>query len=279
MISCCVTGLRLMHRPLATHVFVHPEFYTLSLQDAAHKVTAMFNDTTPLDKSVFRLCIAVVLRHYGLLHPDVFTPPYAPRKLDEMEAVDFAEEVAAAFQIQTWASSQIRVQVAELTDCTCRAIMEGVTHDSTSFVVAAINSLPTSLSQQLYSWTETASRLSQSLDDMAFSHEDIGHIIRVLLHLVALDQPQDEEPIETYSLMDSRAERLIRDRPALFKSVSDLCGHPAFSPSERRMLKLLTQRAPKIILKPIESPLVDNGHLSTRLAELRAQKGVTHGKV
>ena len=273
MHHCCVTGLRLLHRPIAASVYVHPEFYTLSLSDAAHKITAMYNDSTPLDKTVFRLCFAVVLRHYGILHPDVYTPPYTPKKLDEIEAVDFAEEVAAAFQIQTWATAQIRVQVAELTDCTARAVMEGVSHDSTSFVVAAINSLPTSLSQQLYSWAETASRLSQSLEDLNFTVEEIGHVVRVCLHLAALESPQDTEPDATYELLSSRASRLMLERASLFSAVSECYKtYPNFSPSEKRLLKLIQYRAPTVLLKQIESPLLNINTLSTRLAELRARK-------
>lgn len=267
---CCVTGLRLLHRPLAARLYVHPEFYTLSMHDAAHVITAMYNGAAPLDKQIFRLCFAVVLRHYGLLYADIYTPPYEPKRLDEISSVDFIEEVAAAFQIQAWASSQIRVQVAELTDCTARSVMEGVTHDSTSFVVATINSLPTSLSQQLYSWAETASKLSQTLADLCFQVDDIAHIVRVCLHLVALDAPLDEEPPDTYALMSSRVDRLMTERTTLFKAVGEL-GATYFSPSEKRMLKLLSQRAPRLPhnIQPVNSPLVDSGYLKSRLAELR----------
>ena len=269
--NCCVTGLRILHRPLVARVYVHPEFYTLSLHDAAHAITAMYNGTIPLDKQIFRLCFAVVLRNYGLLHMDIFTPPYEPTKLDDTSSIDFMEEVAAAFQVLSWASTQIRLQVAELTDCTARSIMEGVTHDSTSFVVAAINSLPTSLAQQLYSWSETASRLSQSLDDMNFQVDDISYIVRVCLHLVALDTPLEDEPYDTYVLMEGRVRRLIAARASLFKSVNELSLVP-FSASEKRMLKLLSGFAPTVVLAPLQSPLVDSGNLKIRLAELRTGK-------
>jgi len=267
---CCVTGLRLLHRPLAARLYVHPEFYTLSLHDATHAITSMYNGTSPLDKQIFRLCFAVVLRNYGLLHLDIYTPPYEPKKLDEISSVDFIEEVAAAFQIQAWASSQIRVQVAELTDCTGRSVMEGVCHDSTSFVVSTINSLPTSLSQQLYSWAETTSKLAQTLTDLCFQVADIAYIVRVCLHLVALDAPLDEESPDTYALMSSRVDRLMTERATLFKAVGEL-GATYFSPSEKRMLKLLSQRAPRLPhnIQPINSPLVDSGNLKARLAELR----------
>lgn len=266
---CCVTGLKILHRPLVARLYVHPEFYTLSLQDAAHAITAMYNGSIPLDKQIFRLCFAVVLRHSGLLYADIYTPPYEPRRLDDISTIDFSEEVAAAFQIQAWASSQIRVQVAELTDCTARSVMEGVTHDSTSFVVATINSLPTSLSQQLYSWAETASKLAQTLADLCFNVDDIAYIVRVCLHLVALDAPLDEEPSDTYALMSSRVDRLIAERATLFKAVAKLT-LIHFSASEKRMLKLLTQRAPRLPhVQQISSPLVDSGQLKSRLAELR----------
>ena len=269
--NCCVTGLRLLHRPLVARLYVHPEFYTLALHDAAHAITAMYNGTIPLDKQIFRLCFAVVLRNYKLLHMDIFTPPYEPSKLDDISAVDFMEEVAAAFQVLSWASSQIRVQVAELTDCTARSVMEGVTHDSTSFVVAAINSLPTSLSQQLYSWAETASKLSQSLDDLNYQVDDISYIVRVCLHLVALDAPLEDEPYDTYVLMESRVRRLMAERSNLFQSVAKLSLVP-FSASEKRMLKLLSGFAPTVVLAPLQSPLLDSGSLKTRLAELRTGK-------
>ncbi len=266
---CCVTGLRMSHRPLLARVYVHPEFYTLSLQDASSAITAMYNGAAPLDKQIFRLCFAVVLRNYGLLHMDIYTPPYEPKKLDDVSSVDFMEEIAAAFQVHAWASPQIHATIAELTDCTARSVMEGVFHDSTSFVVATINSLPTSLSQQLYSWAETAGRLAQTLTDLCFQVEDIAHIVRVCLHLVALDAPLDEEPHDTYALMSSRVDRLVAERATLFKAIRKLPSYH-FSPSEKRMLNLLPKRAPRLpVTQQLNSPLVDSRHLKSRLAELR----------
>lgn len=275
MSHCRITGLRIYHKPVMAGSFVHPEFFTLSVHSAFAVITHMYNGQTQLDKTVFRLAIAVVLKHFGILHPDVLTPPYNPAKLDDLSSIDFAEEVAAAFQVQSWASAQIKVQVAELTDCTCRAIMEGVAHDSTSHVVAAINSLPTSLAQQLYSWSDTAARLSQSLYEYGLTQEEVGYSIRMLLHLAAMESPDENEPPDTYHLMEVRVARLIQERQSLVHSLKDAYASAQLSPSEKRILKLLVLRAPKMprnVSQTHNSPLVDSNSLSKRLAELRGKR-------
>lgn len=272
MQHCCITGLRLRHKPMFTEILVHPEFYTLSHHDAACAIAGMYDGAIPLDKLRFRLAFAVVLRYCGILHRDVASPPYEPKRLDEIDTIDFQEEVAAAYQLQSWATGQVTIKIAEITDHTARSIMEGVAYDSTSFVLAAISSLPVSLSQQLYSWSETAAKLAVSLADMSYSREDISYIIRVALHLAALEQPQPDEPIDTYEILEARVLRMIASRKKLFRSLADepMSG---LTGSERRMLKLVTCRspaAPKIVLA--DAPVESSAILNQRLAELRERR-------